>query len=96
MVDIDTIVRGLEYCVYDVHDGDCNPDCPYYEKCSKEGGVPAVLCDALQLLKKTDVIVKRNANGWRFYYCPNCGEQFVSKGKSEFCPFCGKVVNWGE
>lgn len=56
--DYKEVVRALGYCIYDIHDGDCNPDCPYYEKCAQGSPIPAVMTDAFLLLGE---IKKENA-----------------------------------
>ena len=52
MPDREKVIRALTFCCYDIHDGDCNPDCPYYDACSVGSPVPAVMYDALALLKE--------------------------------------------
>lgn len=54
MPDREKVIRALTFCCYDIHDGDCNLDCPYYDACSVGSPVPAVLYDALALLKEQE------------------------------------------
>lgn len=54
MPDRERVIRALTFCCYDIHDGDCNLDCPYYDACSVGSPVPAVLYDALALLKEQE------------------------------------------
>ena len=54
MPDREKLIRALMFCCYDIHDGDCNPDCPYHDACSDGSPVPAVLYDALALLKEQE------------------------------------------
>lgn len=52
--DLKEVVKALYYCVNDIHDGDCNPDCLYYEKCAAGDPIPAVMRDALVLLSDVE------------------------------------------
>ena len=60
--------------------------------------------DALELLKAKEPkppIVKENAYGWKFFYCPSCGREFNANRKhgrvneENFCDKCGQAVKWG-
>ena len=61
--------------------------------------------DALELLKAKEPkppIVKENAYGWKFFYCPSCGREFNANRKhgrvneENFCDKCGQAVKWDE
>ena len=45
-------------------------------------------------------IVRKNAYGWKFYKCPQCGRELYAdtgyKGaeKEMFCDACGQAVRW--
>lgn len=54
MPEREKLIRALMFCCYDIHDGDCNPDCPYYDACSVGSPVPAVMYDVLALLKEQE------------------------------------------
>ena len=54
MPDREKLIRALTFCCYDIHDGDCYPDCPYYDACSAGSPVPAVMYDVLALLKEQE------------------------------------------
>ena len=62
-------------------------------------------CDALELLKAQEPkppIVKENAYGWKFFYCPSCGREFNANRKhgrvnvENFCDKCGQAVKWDD
>lgn len=57
--DQEKLIRALAFCCYDIHDGDCNPDCPYYDACSVGSPVPAVMYDVLALLKGQEARVMK-------------------------------------
>lgn len=45
-------------------------------------------------------VIKENAYGWKFFYCPSCGREFYTSRKYEyvngakFCDKCGQAVKW--
>ena len=60
---------------------------------------------AIDLLKAQEPkppIVKENAYGWKFFYCPSCGREFNANRKhgrvneENFCDKCGQAVKWDD
>ena len=54
MLDREKVIKALQFCVDDIHDGGCNPDCPYFSRCAEDGGIPPIMRDALVLLKEQE------------------------------------------
>lgn len=110
MADLGKVIKALECCVFPVFkgfpyqshiaDNGCEViECPYRDDCDQ------LLLDALELLKVQEPkppIVKENAYGWKFFYCPSCGREFNANRKhgcvnaENFCDKCGQAVKWDE
>ena len=103
MPDREKVIRGLECHAK----GDC-AECPYREgwHACRLGFEPgSIFVDAISLLKAQEPkppIVKENAYGWKFFYCPSCGREFNANRKhgrvneENFCDKCGQAVKWTE
>ena len=105
MPDREKVIRAIEYCL-----AGCSEKCPYFDSeycCLAPDGIEnkSLLCDALELLKAQEPkppIVKENAYGWKFFYCPSCGREFNANRKhgrvneENFCDKCGQAVKWPE
>lgn len=101
MPDLGKVIYSLERCICHVPDAcrDCVYDAGHpYNEC-----VELLLRDALELLKAQEPkppIVKENAYGWKFFYCPSCGREFNANRKhgcvnaENFCDKCGQAVKW--
>lgn len=48
--------------------------------------------DVLKLLESKPPVVKENAYGWKFHYCPGCGREFAYP--VDYCDKCGQAVKW--
>lgn len=101
MVDLEKVIKAMECCT---QKNRCR-ECPYGrtdtdpEGCVRDYMLP----DALELLKAKEPkppIVKENAYGWKFFYCPSCGREFNANRKhgrvneENFCDKCGQAVKW--
>lgn len=99
MPDLEKVIKGLECCILrDPDDHARCSQCPYGGNC-----VNRLKMDALELLKAQEPkppIVKENAYGWKFFYCPSCGREFNANRKhgcvnaENFCDKCGQAVKW--
>lgn len=98
MPDREKVIRALTFCCYDIHTGDCSPDCPYYDACSDGSPIPAVMYDVLALLKEQEpkMVVQTTST----IRCPGCGKQITSKGaihrEINYCWKCGQAVKWND
>lgn len=58
--------------------------------------------DLLKAQEPKSPIVKENAYGWKFFYCPSCGREFNANRKhgrmneENFCDKCGQAVKWDD
>ena len=102
MADLEKVIYGIERCVCHVPDAcrDCGYDIDPYPACEYK-----LMQDALELLKAQEPkppIVKENAYGWKFFYCPSCGREFNANRKhgrvnvENFCDKCGQAVKWDD
>ena len=92
------VIRGLECCCGGSQDYGICEECPYTTN-KKTCYLPVLHRDALELLKAQEpvkplILVKDAAlsNGAK-YLCGKCGGSFFHQ-KVNFCPWCGKAVNW--
>lgn len=93
MNDREKVMRALEAHISGMR---CE-DCPYGDECDYTDEMPAVLGDALELLKIRDVEIKSNEYHWKFYHCPTCGKDFYGFDKRvRFCNQCGQGIKWPE
>ena len=99
MPDLEKVIKALECCI---NAGDCQNQCDYWpdNRCEH-----LMMIDALELLKAQEPkppIVKENAYGWKFFYCPSCGREFNANRKhgrvnvENFCDKCGQAVKWDD
>lgn len=57
-------------------------------------------CAIEERLEPKPPIVKANAYGWKFFYCPSCGREFYTNraqsvvNKANYCDQCGQAVKW--
>lgn len=97
-ISLEKVIKGLE-CHFLVDMSVCEK-CPYYpnENCTDD-----MAKDALALLKEQEPkppVIKENAYGWKFFYCPSCGREFYADRKHgcvnevKFCDKCGQAVKW--
>lgn len=65
--------------------------------CLEGSSTDQTLDKAIALLKAQEPkppIIKENAYGWKFYYCPSCEKSFYQNNKFSFCDKCGQAVKW--
>ena len=101
MIDRAKVLQGLEHCISD--DEPC-VDCPYKEKCIREGWIIALQKDALELLKQPEdkelhlddldalvnmIAIKAKAEG-RFFSPYEVGLALVQRGQHD------ERFKWGE
>lgn len=85
---LEKVIKGLEFCTtYPCY---CT-GCPYDEICELDAD--ELMRDALFLLKSQEPIEPKQDSflNWR---CGNCNMEIDKYGDIQYCPRCGKAVEW--
>ena len=92
-MDREKVIKGLECCA-----NSCGNGCPYADI---DDDCQGMLCmDTLALLKEQEAVKPKTTityNGFHYDYCGNCGRLLpVAQDfeKANYCPSCGRMVDW--
>lgn len=91
------IVTELGYCSHNMRDrrNITNLDIRFYAYIMRKAH------EMLNAQEPKPPVIKENAYGWKFFYCPSCSREFYDRrpgwvNETIFCDKCGQAVKWDD